>query len=402
MDKLIALPIKGESFLLFRNGKVILVDGGYNSRNLASALEKVSPGLTHIDIVVCTHSDRDHAGGLQQITRYFGGTIGEFWLPGIWSGIIQQFRGSPRHVFEGLKREFEGLIEHLGSAAIWSGSSIKDRLDTMAVEQRRNRDGGLQPSFDEHPQRKGESLDLYRIRNPFDYWSSYLVRDARSVVYKARATRKVSYDLANYWLSLIKSAAIIWTIAAQASENGIRIRLFDFERFRASRLALGGVPGLLTPLNSVESLPSISGLSYLAQLSPVNQECLAFISPPNKDGYGVIFCGDSPLGDGAQYKDSFLKSLPNPDVAYVVTAPHHGSESNRIAYQHIYEHLESVLWLRSGGSIRQPGATFKSLDVSVRACTHCPQRDKPLRPVVIPLSRSVQSVKTYDRECECR
>ncbi|WP_422631501.1 MBL fold metallo-hydrolase [Pseudomonas hunanensis] len=63
MEKLIALPVKGESFLLFRDGKVILVDGGYNGKVLAGAIEKVCPGLNYIDIVVCTHSDRDHAGG---------------------------------------------------------------------------------------------------------------------------------------------------------------------------------------------------------------------------------------------------------------------------------------------------------------------------------------------------
>lgn len=40
MDQVVALPIAGESFLLFRDGKVILVDGGYNSGNLVEAIEK--------------------------------------------------------------------------------------------------------------------------------------------------------------------------------------------------------------------------------------------------------------------------------------------------------------------------------------------------------------------------
>lgn len=64
MEKLIALPIKGEAFLLIRDGKTVLVDGGYNSHDLSRALKVHVPGLKKIDIVICTHADRDHAGGL--------------------------------------------------------------------------------------------------------------------------------------------------------------------------------------------------------------------------------------------------------------------------------------------------------------------------------------------------
>lgn len=404
MDKLVALPIAGESFLLFRHGKVILVDGGYNSRSLVAAIENACPGLSHIDIVVCTHSDQDHAGGLEYISEYFVGTIGEFWLPGIWSGIIRKLKNNPAEVFEGLSQEINKVFERLDLGIIWSQENIKYTLETLAVEQRRHREGVGRAKVAGDAARHESTTDRFfniGCYPRFDGWAWRVVQGARREVYKARAIGKIGKWAAEYWLSLINSAKIIWSIAAQAEIYRSRIRLFDFEEFRSTRVALGGEPGLLVPLNAVESIPQISDLTYLALLSPVNQECLAFISPPNPNGFGVIFCGDSPLGDGKEYRNSFLATLPDPDVTYIVTAPHHGSESNRIAYEHIYEHLENVLWLRSGGSIKQPGSTFKNLDPAVRACTHCPQLDIKRQSVVIPLSRSAPFSRVYSRECKC-
>ena len=67
MNRLLALPTSGESFLLQRGSKNILVDGGYGYRRLADTLSSPSVGVQHLDIVVCTHADMDHAGGLVKL-----------------------------------------------------------------------------------------------------------------------------------------------------------------------------------------------------------------------------------------------------------------------------------------------------------------------------------------------
>lgn len=68
--RLLALPVLGESFLLQRDGKNILVDGGFSSSRLIRALQATNVDVNQLDIVVCTHADRDHAGGLKnQIGR---------------------------------------------------------------------------------------------------------------------------------------------------------------------------------------------------------------------------------------------------------------------------------------------------------------------------------------------
>ena len=188
------------------------------------------------------------------------------------------------------------------------------------------------------------------------------------------AKGKIGVALAEFWLSLINTAENIRAIADHAIQHNVRVRWFDFDEFARTRKAKGGVRGFLMPLNAIEQAPSPRlELGYLARLSPINEACLAFIAPPKLERLGVVFCGDSPLGDGPRYATSFLGHLPRPVLPLVATAPHHGSESNHVAYSHLSRWASVLVWLRTGGSKLQPGPTFKQLEFPKRVCTHCPQ-----------------------------
>src|SRR5262249_41030865 len=154
------------------------------------------------------------------------------------------------------------------------------------------------------------------------------------------------------WLALIQASASIRGIADHAITHNVRVRWFDHEEFVRTRLARGGVRDFLVPINAVEQAPPppVARMSYLARLSPVNEECLAFLAPPTLSRLGVVFCGDSPLGDGPSYGNSFLPSGPRPVLPVVATAPHHGSESNAVAYGHLNAWGYVQVWLRTGGS----------------------------------------------------
>jgi metal-dependent hydrolase (beta-lactamase superfamily II) len=80
MDKLLALPVAGDSYLLDLHGRKILVDGGHSSRSLRTALSSPNVAVTELDIVVCTHADADHAGGLVDL---LGGFKSEVQHPGL-------------------------------------------------------------------------------------------------------------------------------------------------------------------------------------------------------------------------------------------------------------------------------------------------------------------------------
>ncbi|ONI99102.1 hypothetical protein A8D91_21710 [Burkholderia cenocepacia] len=85
------MPIKGESYLLEYVGKRVLVDGGYTGAALAPVLKKQLGGPNvHLDVVVCTHSDNDHAAGLTTLLDQPGITASEFWLPGSWKESVKE------------------------------------------------------------------------------------------------------------------------------------------------------------------------------------------------------------------------------------------------------------------------------------------------------------------------
>lgn len=68
---------QGDAILLQSQGRVALVDGGQDPVVLADRLR--SHGVGRIDLLVVTHGDADHAGGLDGILADHG--VGRLWVP---------------------------------------------------------------------------------------------------------------------------------------------------------------------------------------------------------------------------------------------------------------------------------------------------------------------------------
>lgn len=428
MEKLIALPIKGEAFLLIRDGKTVLVDGGYNSHDLSRALKVHVPGLKKIDIVICTHADRDHAGGLTTLIDASGLTVGEFWLPGTWVDSIPELIKSPQSTMKGLLSELDRPLQGWFRDFPADADAVAHHFEKVATAERREANSQRQ----DYDFKEGEVPFPYSsLKNDLEleierYWYETLNFEAdyrnqrryrkqlsrtdrafesgRSQIRYRKSKGRVSPAVANYWLELIDAAQAIRAIAAQAIGYGVPIRWFDYNAFATSRSARGGNGQFLEPLNSVEQPPPPPRkLSYLAKLSPANEQCLAFLAPADATRLGVMFCGDSPLGDGPSYANSFLtKKIQPQSLSFVATAPHHGSENNQPAYTHISGWARPLLWVRSGGSVKQPGATYKAIDPVNRACTHCPQKGLKLREAVVHLELSTLLFRMSSHECVCR
>jgi competence protein ComEC len=63
---------QGDSILIQKGTKQILIDGGPNGKKELAKLGKYLPYFDHeIDIVIATHPDRDHIGGLVDVARNF-------------------------------------------------------------------------------------------------------------------------------------------------------------------------------------------------------------------------------------------------------------------------------------------------------------------------------------------
>lgn len=385
MNKLSALHVSGESFLLQRGVHNILVDGGYGSQALIAALSAPDVVVNHLHIVVCTHADRDHAGGLTDLLdRSPSLRVDEFWLPGAWSDALPQLLRSPRQVVDALIAELNEFAPDDMASADEDDDAFELRVHARIAEQRRKAQEGRQTSRDAVRQdtdatvtwleKQAENVDL----NPASDVATAKVfaNGRRSMRYRA-ARRQLDRRWTAFWVGLVDTAERIRKIAVQAVRHHVKVRWFDFGAFSGTHKASGGEPGLLIPLNSVElEVPPspVFALTYAARLTPVNEECLVFLSPSGNwpDDLGVVFTGDSPLGDGPGYGQLLLDWPPDLASWVVATAPHHGSENNAVAYEHLVSKAFVVLWLRSGGASTHPGPTFRKLPNQKRACTHCP------------------------------
>lgn len=102
----VALPVgQGDAFMLERDGKRILVDGGKSSTKLMGLL--AAEAVEHIDIVVCTHNDQDHAEGLAGLLENDVFSIGEVWLPGRWSERIVDLFGPSKAFLDELEANIQ-------------------------------------------------------------------------------------------------------------------------------------------------------------------------------------------------------------------------------------------------------------------------------------------------------
>lgn len=63
---------------------IVLIDGGHggDAKNITDILDPLlqSAGKTGPDLVICTHYDLDHIGGLKKIAAHYDENIGEVWI----------------------------------------------------------------------------------------------------------------------------------------------------------------------------------------------------------------------------------------------------------------------------------------------------------------------------------
>ncbi|AQT96519.1 MBL fold metallo-hydrolase [Pseudomonas azotoformans] len=450
MDTLVALPVSGDSFLLRRDNYNILVDAGYSSRMLIAALSKPRLAISHLHIVVCTHADKDHAGGLTDLLDKSSISVGEFWLPGAWSESLPELLKNPDLVVNALIAEFDNfspqdnptlnqdhrsesharksIVEESHEAQRKSEhehegpeqqdvDEFESHMHALIASERRKFERDSRSNDDQlSPEqqvgnaglawlkKQTESLELNELN---DADSAKAFGRGRKLLRQQARKNHMDQNWTAFGLELIDTAERIRKIAVQAIRHSVKVRWFDFGEFAKTKQASGGEPDLLVPLNAVEVVvppPPTEMMMYMLRLTPVNEECLVFLSPgPTWRHRGVVFTGDSPLGHGSGYRLSLL-DWPTERAQWVVaTAPHHGSESNAVAYEHLEAMTNVELWLRSGGSSKHPGPTFRRLPQVQRGCTHCPRLGLKRGIAEVQLSDQFKgpSFRVKPHDCSC-
>ncbi len=114
--KFIALPVnQGDSFYAETDdGFRVLVDGG-NSRHVLPNLFRKYTSLDQVNVLVCTHNDKDHAEGIIGLLES-GFECDELWIPATW---LDALRSLPTDVYETIAFLGEHLDQLYSTGGVW-------------------------------------------------------------------------------------------------------------------------------------------------------------------------------------------------------------------------------------------------------------------------------------------
>ena len=361
LPRFVAIPVgQGDAFFLDRgNGESVLVDGGRATSGFAKQF-KSEFSRRHVSVVVCTHNDADHANGVLGFLEDADLSCDEVWLPYTWSQVLAELPQTVIAVLDELVRNVgEREYQEHWEAVEMRLNEYGDGL-SLQLAERRNDELGEDVPLDADLQAelalRGEPTSVLGMlvqRAP-----GFLEHVVHELGAGLHATQVRAICMA------VSAASKIADIAIAAAAKHIPIKWFKYDV-----LTQYGGNAYLAPVNArrVNAITA-SGLSLfdLLALTTANRESLVFWSPRTTTFPGVLFTADSDLSGQTMPAGMHHHSL--------CTAPHHGSESNAVAYAVVEGSVarpEALTWVRSQGRISgHPGPTYLGLG-GRRFCTIC-------------------------------
>jgi len=374
----IAIGVRqGDAFFMEkRDDRTLLVDGGGSVLAFPKQFLKVT-GKNHVNILVCTHNDSDHARGVLGFLK--GGLFAkEVWLPASWIDRLSDLIGNPENFW----KELVADIEKLEANKVEDLDSIGEIYAIMSVER-------------EGPLVEENAENLMKV---FQYG---LQTYPSSVLQLWKRVSKLWLIDKRYKLMVeaVKASNLIREIVLAAYRSGSLIRWYDYVGNSKHSKPSGGISDFLVPVNSVEvtkiSRRKKSALEYVA-LTRVNKQSLVFMSPRDDVSPSVLFTADSDL--------SFHQAISWHEQM-IITSPHHGSEDNSYAYNRFIRETQgklNVVWVRSDRRLsRRPGKSYLAVSGD-KYCTVCRGSRLPTQNVRLSFSKlniAWQPVNT--RKCQC-
>lgn len=316
MSKLMALAVHGDAFVHQRSNGIMLIDGGGSSATLGAQLTKELPTVSHLDVVVCTHADLDHANGLKtiltdwRVAKKGAVTIGEFWLPGRWLDVARRGLGDPRALMSDLIRALDqGRLDEArlltwseddNDADDWTDDEdvssttpveLSDELrkpgafiriddpdartragdpadppgvaeevevpkDPVGEDPASEYDEPFEPNWLRDLREKQDSPDQHEITQRFGNARARVVyRMGKQPNLQMRGLPRsvgTTEAVGRYCLALIDAAEAIVRIARHAIDEKVPIRWFDQDKYATTLQPMGGKARFLLPMNSVE------------------------------------------------------------------------------------------------------------------------------------------------------
>jgi len=375
---------QGDAFFFRRGRRTALIDGGRSTYGFPSQFSRVT-GRRRVDIVVCTHNDADHAGG---IIGFLESGMGckEVWLPASWTDRLRDILLSPTEFIEEL---FYNIANQKDTPDIPSLESWGEKHYDRIIEKRHKGEVTVKEELydilgeDDVCDREIKEIVWNRLFWPLHPW----------VLNRVLAIEKQKIDM---FIEALLQADRIRKIALAAYHSGAEIRWFEVDN--SSRFPVTK-DDFLYPLNARKIVKIRQGrwsaLEFLA-LTRVNRESLVLLSPATNENPGVLFTSDSDL--------SFAQDIPWAD-GMIITAPHHGAESNARAYKRFITETNNscdVIWVRSDcKSKSRPGNSFLNAP-GRRFCTVCRNSPHPKQDVRFIVRHGTWRPVKPTRPCECR
>lgn len=338
----VALPVgQGDAFLVSNTDFFALIDGGRSRPTLPAMLRKYLRGRA-LDVVACTHNDADHAEGLIGLLASRENAVGEVWLPGQWTTRLADLLAAPEAFMVEAMRGIDALDED------WHQDSLAGLADRYGDAEAVSSEGPLIAEVVDEAVEAGAGRPSRLLRH-YASWPTIFSHHFHRIQ-------------SRLFCEAMEAAERIRQLAYLAWLRAVAVRWYD-----AATPPVGTTTGPLAPVNAKEiaRVPPYKpdALLFLAlSVSNKRSVCFEFRSTPQNPA--VLFTADSDLNFAAPI--TWSQSM-------IVTAPHHGSEANAVAYNRAGREspfAQSIVWVRSDGRFRsRPGATF--LRQAQRYCTRC-------------------------------
>ena len=383
MDRFVALPVgQGDAFFLQHGAFSALVDGGRSVRRLPR-LFSTHLKDRHVDVLVCTHNDADHANGILGFLRSEL-RCNEVWLPALWCERLRDLLDTPNEFVKELAANVAtfNLPEGDVDSDRWSLEKVANLLVDGYPEREivATQDAAMPLEGMEHDNGQ-ESIWNWHLDHPL------------TALWCLDSPKKFGL-----FLEAMSAAKRIREIAVACTHRNVPIHWFQYCQDLNRSCFEDSTNDSLIPINSVRvaTTPDTrSALNYIS-LSTANRLSLVFCSPSSKTCPGVVFTADSDL--------RFASNIPW-RLGMIVTAPHHGSEANGRAYSHVACEIDEaggLFWVRSDGKFKnRPGASYCALPGVRRFCTLCRQTRYQTQAVKFRISAGCWAPCQSVRSCSC-
>lgn len=350
--KFTALKIKnGDAFLLQDGEWNCLFDSGGNQDTIKHII-KQDKKIKSINLAICSHNDSDHSHGFIGLLKLRTFPINEIWLPELWCAIVNY------------------VIVNRNNNVLWS--EIEDYLYDYNDDERNERwaDYDIDSLFGEEFTYSDQLDEQLTHIDEVDITTQKNNPQACAFIqFIRKCSSKTVVDKLNNIIRIVSLA-----LNKKVKNKGCKIVWFKNVKTPCCK-----ANDSFVPLNSIPVCVTNHGVSHIlwrripnlisahkfvhaTTLSAVNHYSLVFEYWKQEKPI-VRFSADSDC-DCQIYK-------PYPD-SIIITAPHHGSDSNANVYTSIQG--KDITWVRTYNSnVNYPYKAFFA-NCSLMYCVRCPKK----------------------------